>query len=116
MLDLELQLEKSLLALGLVDVTTDRQRKNGTTVWKFPYSSRTIAEYKSGYIRELCTCYSCYYLNSRDKIIKYWGQNGRAYEHTKPILLSSRVDRLAKLLTYAIKHRIKEGQDEGIPA
>ena len=46
----EKQYEKALQALGANNVTTERQRNNGTTAFKLP-TGQVVSEHKTGYIR-----------------------------------------------------------------
>ena len=46
----EQQYEKALQALGAKNVTTERQRNNGTTAFKLP-TGQVVSEHKTGYIR-----------------------------------------------------------------
>jgi len=46
----EQQYEKALQALGAKNVTTERQRKNGTTAFKLP-TGQVVSEHTTGYIR-----------------------------------------------------------------
>jgi len=56
----------TLKALGVKDVTTNRQKKNGTTCFELP-TGDTVAEFSSGYIRKYLTWkgkkLTCYQLN-----------------------------------------------------
>ena len=55
--------------LGIQDVTTDRQHKNGTIVWKLPIKNEwggsfiEVASFKTGYVRNQNSGYSNYQLN-----------------------------------------------------
>ena len=55
--------------LGIMDITTTRQDKNGTIVWKLPikheYGGQLIkvASFKTGYVRNQKSAYSNYQLN-----------------------------------------------------
>jgi len=58
--------------LGIMDVTTTRQHKNGTITWKLPIknynSGKTnieVASFKTGYVRNQNSGYSNYQLNKR---------------------------------------------------
>ena len=58
--------------LGIQDVTTDRQRKNGTVVWKLPIKNNNsgktnieVASFSTGYVRNQNSGYSNYQLNKR---------------------------------------------------
>ena len=57
--------------LGIMDVTTTRQDKNGTIVWKLPIKNEwdgsfiEVASFKTGYVRNQNSGYSNYQLNKR---------------------------------------------------
>jgi len=119
--------EKDLLKvfdlLQIKEITTDRQKKNGTRVFKLPmkaywryagYSEPVIlATYKSGYVRRLLTnsgVYGgagCYQLNKVTKGDRYYKLNNGDYRKFKMYqrtLIPNEVDRLQYLLDYAIKN------------
>ena len=102
----------TLTALGVKDVTTNRQKKNGTTMFELP-TGDNVAEFKSGYIRKYLMSgqakykyHTCYQLNpvykSPYKIIT---SDGTLYEgqHNNRMLIYSRAERLKKLFLYTIK-------------
>ena len=119
--------EKDLLKvfdlLQIKEITTDRQKKNGTRVFKLPmkaywryagYSEPVIlATYKSGYVRRLLTnsgCFggaNCYQLNKVTKGDRYYKLSSgdyRKFNVHKRTLIPNEVDRLQYLLDYAIKN------------
>ena len=130
--------EKELLKvfdlLQIKEITTDRQKKNGTRVFKLPmkaywrnckYSEPVIlATYKSGYVRRLLTNSgamggaNCYQLNKRyeskpeyfkdyewtERGTQEWTGKYRAFTTRKCKLIPNEVDRLQYLLDYAIKN------------
>jgi hypothetical protein len=57
--------------LGIKDISSPCQDKNGTVVWRLPikntYSRKgefiEVASYEAGYVRVLNTCMSPYYIN-----------------------------------------------------
>ena len=58
--------------LGIEDVTTDRQSKNGTITWKLPIKNEwknssfiEVGSFKSGYVRNNNSCSTNYQLNKR---------------------------------------------------
>ena len=62
--------------LGIQDITTDRQHKNGTVVWRLPIKNNwpgnqknatfiEVASFDSGYVRNQNSGYSNYQLNKR---------------------------------------------------
>ena len=99
----------TLQALGAQDVTTNRQKANGTTAFKLP-TGDTISEHNTGYIRKYLTHkgrkLTCYQLNpvykSAHKVIS---REGKLYEweHNKRMLINNRAERLKRLVLYTIK-------------
>ena len=108
----EQQYEKALQALGAKNVTTERQKNNGTTAFKLP-TGQVVSEHKTGYIRR--NLYKedkptgsgmCYQLNpTYDIPHKAIGQNGRKYESTSKARMRiwSRKSRLKALFLYTTK-------------
>ena len=120
--------------LQIKEITTDRQKKQGTQVfklpmkayWKYPdYSEPVIlATYKSGYVRRLLTNSGAiggagmYQLNKRyegkpeyfkdyewtERGTQKWTGKYRAFTTRKCKLIPNEVDRLQYLLNYAIKN------------
>ena len=108
----EKQYETALLALGAKDVTTNRQKANGTTCFELP-TGDTVAEFKSGYIRKYLMSglpefkyHTCYQLNpvyqAPYKVVNQYGDLCE-WTHNKRVLIHSRTERLRKLLNYTIK-------------
>ena len=56
--------------LGIMDVTTTRQAKNGTIIWKLPIKKYgkliEVGSFASGYVRNQNSGYSNYQLNKRN--------------------------------------------------
>ena len=109
----EQEYEKALQALGAKNVTTKRQKNNGTTAFKLP-TGQVVSEHKSGYIRRYMyredkpTGLSlCYQLNPTYEVpYQCIGQDGKLhrYEGSKRrTLIWSRKARLKKLFLYTIK-------------
>lgn len=100
---------ETLQALGVKDVTTDRQKKNGTTCFELP-TGDTVAEFKSGYIRKYLMYkgkkLTCYQLNPVYKAPhKVISSDGTLYEweFNKRMLIKNRAERLKRLVLYTIK-------------
>ena len=108
----ELKYEDALKALGCKNVTTDRQKKNGTTMFELP-TGDTVAEFKSGYIRKYLMSeqknlkfHSCYQLNPQYKtVFKTITHTGRVFEtdRNNRMLIWNRAERLKRLVLYTIK-------------
>ena len=104
--------------LGIMDVTTTRQHKNGTRVWKLPIkndnSGKTLIEVASmstGYVRNQNSGYSNYQLNKRcDSEPDYYKieRNGetlyRKYTTRTCKLIPIEIDRLEYLISYCLKN------------
>ena len=100
--------------LGIQDVSTERQVKNNTIVWRLPILSDRAGRYieyasfKSGYVRNQgVDCSSNWQIN-KCKIGKreYKFPNGRIHEYdTKErILIPIEIDRLEYMMKYIIKN------------
>jgi hypothetical protein len=94
--------------LGIVDITTNRQHRNGTVVWRLPikntYSRKgefiEVASYEAGYVRVLNTCMSPYYINKPvfNHVSDSYG------EAKKPKLIPVEIERLEYLISYCLKN------------
>jgi len=97
--------------LGIKDVTTDRQRKNGTTVYELPISQvwQTLnpkplrfATYKSGYVRNVTEgLASPYQINKTET---YPPSHENYFEHKERILIPNWEERLIYLAKFIIKN------------
>ena len=105
-------------AMGIKDVTTDRQKKNGTTVFEIPYKNPLrpeqkfqFAEYKTGYVRSLNVS-SPYQLNkkitNKKKYTSFKDGKTREFDTYERILIPKRKDRLKFLLKFLIKNYFSE--------
>ena len=119
--------------LQIKEITTDRQAKNGTRVFKLPMKAYVgqeweepviLATYKSGYVRRLLTTSgyagvaNLYQLNKRyeskpeyfkdyewtERGTQEWTGKYRAFTTRKCKLIPKEIDRLQYLLDYAIKN------------
>jgi len=115
----EKQYEEALYALGAKNVTTSRNKKNGTTAFKLP-TGQVVSEHKSGYIRRNIYregpdmggkgCYGggkCYQLNPTYNVpYQCIAQDGKLYRYEgskRRTLIWSRKARLKALFLYTIK-------------
>jgi hypothetical protein len=96
--------------LGIKDITTERQRKNGTTVYELPmqraypgtsYPIR-FATYEAGYVRNVSEDNSSPYQINKTK--KYKPLNEYQHGYTERILIPKWEDRLIYLAKYIIKN------------
>ena len=103
--------------LGIQDVTTNRQHRNGTRVWRLPIKINypgnnerfiEVASFKSGYIRNQNCGYSNYQLNKRCEGEPEYFQldNGdyRKFTTRSCILIPKEIDRLEYLIKYCVKN------------
>ncbi len=113
--------------LGIMDITTTRQHKNGTIVWRLPIKNKwkngkliEIASFKTGYVRNQNSGYSNYQLNKRcegePEYYKSINKNGD-YDKDwcgRPLytqfttrtckLIPVEIDRLEYLISYCLKN------------
>ena len=115
--------------LGIMDVSTTRQSKNGTIVWKLPIKNQwkkgsfiEVASFSTGYVRNQNSGYTNYQLNKRymgepEYYKDYkttWHDNGdytqkwtgkyRAFTTKKCKLIPIEIDRLEYLISYCLKN------------
>jgi len=105
--------------MGIKDVTSARQKKNGTTVYELPirklsYTGNSYAYryaiYDSGYIRDVSEhCSSPWYINKRYITkSKYWNSYYKkyyTYTGSKPVFVNNFDDQLVFLANYILKNR-----------
>ena len=105
--------------LGIMDISTTRQSKNGTIVWKLPIKNNwpgnqanatciEVASFKTGYVRNQNSGYSNYQLNKRCESDPEYFQleNGdyRRFSTRSCILIPIEIDRLEYLISYCLKN------------
>jgi len=103
--------------LGIQDVTTNRQRKNGTVVWRLPIKINypgnnerfiEVASFKSGYVRNQNCGYSNYQLNKRcegePEYFELSNGDYRKFSTRSCILIPKEIDRLEYLIKYCVKN------------
>ena len=106
--------------LGIIDVTTTRQAKNGTIVWKLPIKNEwdgsfiKVASFKSGYVRNQNSGCSNYQLNKRcDSEPEYFETDKkdwcgrplyRQFTTRGCVLIPKEIDRLEYLISYCLKN------------
>jgi len=107
--------------LGIQDVTTNRQHKNGTIVWRLPIKNNwkngkliEVASFKTGYVRNQNSGYSNYQLNKRCNGEPEYFDSGRLDELGRPmytkfttrscVLIPIEIDRLEYLISYCLKN------------
>ena len=101
--------------LGITDITTKRQDKNGTITWKLPIKNVwrngkciEVGSFSAGYVRNNNSASSNYQLNKKvEGASEYFElENGdyRKYTGKKCVLIPIEIDRLEYLMKYCIKN------------
>ena len=108
-----MNLKEQMDLLNIKDVSTTRQHKNGTIVWKLPIKCGKnkfieVASFKTGYVRNQNSGYSNYQLNKRCEGEPEYFQlaNGdyRKFTTRSCILIPNEIDRLQYLIAYCLKN------------
>ncbi len=101
--------------LGIMDITTTRQHKNGTIVWRLPIKNKwkngkliEIASFKTGYVRNQNSGYSNYQLNKRcqgePEYFELPNGDYRRFSTRSCVLIPIEIDRLEYLISYCLKN------------
>ena len=101
--------------LQIMDITTTRQYKNGTIVWKLPIKNNNsgktnieVASFSTGYVRNQNCGYSNYQLNKRcegePEYFKLSNGDYRKFTTRSCVLIPVEIDRLEYLLKYCVKN------------
>ena len=111
--------------LGIMDVSTTRQAKNGTIVWKLPIKNEwpgnqknatfiEVASFSTGYVRNQNSGYSNYQLNKRCEGEPEYFDSGKKDSMGRPlytqfstrscVLIPIEIDRLEYLISYCLKN------------
>jgi len=101
--------------LGIMDVTTTRQDKNGTIVWRLPIKNNNsgktnieVASFSTGYVRNQNSGYSNYQLNKRcqgePEYFKLANGDYRKFETRSCVLIPIEIERLEYLISYCLKN------------
>jgi len=108
-----MNLKEQMQLLQIEDVSTPRQEKNGTVVWRLPIKCGKdkfieVASFKTGYVRNQNSGYSNYQLNKRcDSEPEYYqlaNGNYRKYTTRTCKLIPNEKDRLEYLISYCLKN------------
>ena len=105
-----IEIERMLQFLDIQEVTTERQKKNGTREFELPikdsWSGKKIrvASFASGYVRNQNSASSNYQLNKTKKNYEKTFSNGYEWWATERILIPNEQDRLAYLISYCLKN------------
>ena len=101
--------------LGIMDITTTRQHRNGTVVWRLPIkndnSCKTnieVASFSTGYVRNQNSGYSNYQLNKRcasePEYFELDNGDYRKFTTRSCELIPIEIDRLEYLISYCLKN------------
>ena len=110
--------------LGIMDISTTRQAKNGTIVWKLPIKNNwggsyiEVASFKTGYVRNQNSGYTNYQLNKRQFEDEYYPEREITDDYTygkktgkyvkfqtkRCVLIPIEIDRLEYLISYCLKN------------
>jgi hypothetical protein len=105
-----MNIKQTIQLLGIQEVTTERQKKNGTREFELPikddYIGKKIrvASFASGYVRNQNSASSNYQLNKTKKNFEKEWPNGYRYYSTERILIPNEQDRLKYLISYCLKN------------
>jgi hypothetical protein len=104
------EIERMLQFLDIQEVTTERQKKNGTREFELPIKDSwngkkiRVASFASGYVRNQNSASSNYQLNKTKKNYEKTFSNGYEWWATERILIPNEQDRLAYLISYCLKN------------
>ena len=114
--------------LGIQDVSTKRQDKNGTITWRLPIKNEwkngsfiEVGSFKSGYVRNNNSCYSNYQLNKRCESEPQYYKCTNKHDgselyrkHTTRTckLIPIEIDRLEYLISYCLKNYYIKGANQ----
>jgi len=103
--------------LGIQDVSTTRQVKNGTIAWRLPIKNNwprqsasfiEVAAFKTGYVRNQNSGYTNYQLNKRrenePEYFKLPNGDYRKFTTRGCVLIPVEIDRLEYMMKYVVKN------------
>jgi hypothetical protein len=120
-----MNIKEMMQLLDIKDVSTARQKKNGTVEWELPIKTEwskskiRVASFASGYVRcQLSDAYCSYQLNKRyyedeyfkdydwdeNAVRQVWNGKYRKFKTKKCILIPNEQDRLEYLISYCLKN------------
>jgi len=110
--------------LGIKDISSKKQSKNGTTVYEVPVNrliytgasdTYKYAIYESGYIRDVSEySHSPWYINKKYETTEVyrstWDKKYAKYKTKKPVFIRNFDDQLVYLANYILKNRYKNNK------
>jgi hypothetical protein len=101
--------------LSIIDITTNRQHRNGTVVWRLPIKNNNsgktfieVASFSTGYVRNQNSGYSNYQLNKRcegePEYFELANGDFRKFTTRSCVLIPNEIDRLEYLIAYCLKN------------
>ena len=115
--------------LGIKDVSSKTQKKNGTTVYELPIKNMYVganyairyATYESGMIRNVSPSNSsCWQINKKyGTKKKYWNsyyKKYNTYTSYERILINNNDDRVVYLANYILKNNYRKGELFNVPS
>jgi len=118
----ESKIVEQMELLGIKDITTIRQTRNGTVIWQLPIKMYgryiKVGSFKSGYVRRMNGGYTPYQLNKCEPSVTYykdykWCETRDEHYFTgkynkfvgkSRVLILNEVDRLEYLISYCLKN------------
>ena len=115
-----MKLQEQIDLLGWKDITTDKQIRNGTRIYRLPIKKYgqyiEVGSFESGYVRRMNGCYTPYQLNKCEPVDHYykayewigeeqkWTGKYNKYVGKKRIKIMSTKKRLQYLITFCLKN------------
>jgi hypothetical protein len=118
----ESKIVEQMELLGIKDITTIRQTRNGTVIWQLPIKMYgqyvEVGSFKSGYVRRMNGGYTPYQLNKCENYDHYykdyrWNDDYSEQTYTgkynkmvcrRRIKIDKEIDRLEYLISYCLKN------------
>jgi len=118
----ESKIVEQMELLGIKDITTIRQTRNGTVIWQLPIKMYgqfiEVGSFKSGYVRRMNGGYTPYQLNKCENYDHYykdykWNDDYSKQTYTgkynkmvcrRRIKIDKEIDRLEYLISYCLKN------------
>ena len=119
-----ISVQMKLDLLQMKEITTERQKKNGTRIFQLPIKKYgqyiEVGSFKSGYVRRMNGGYTPYQLNKTEKFDHYykdydgkwidgewvqkWNGKYRKHECVSRVKIDNEYDRINYLITFCLKN------------